>query len=442
MVTLSGTFSRIKKYKVLVIGDLMLDLYTMGSVRRISPEAPVTILNVEKEENRPGGAANVAINLRALGGEVSIMGRVGPDYAGRLLIELLQNEGISTKAILSQGGLPTPVKNRLVASNQQLIRVDNERIAPLETSLEEQQIAQLPQLLEDVQVVAISDYAKGFLSKRLLGAIIDQAKERGIPVLVDPKKGSYERYLGATLIKPNLFEAREASGLDNTASLSSVAEVLLEKSQAEYLAITRSAEGISVFSKDGIQEDFPVHVREVKDVTGAGDTVLATLTCALANGLSISESMYLANVAAGLSLEHLGCARINLSDLARRLLSIDTVNKVFDEQHLFALQQALKGRHYAVLGLNCVDGLNTQVFKSIRQLSQDKDKDLLIYIQDDTETVDPSFVSALSSLNEVSFIILKGDSLRSLTQQIYPEETYVIEENMLKKLEQTTALLV
>lgn len=438
MVALSGTFSRLKEYKVLVIGDLMLDVYTLGNVKRISPEAPVTILHVESENSRPGGAANVAINIRALGGKVALMGRVGADFAGKRLQELLLSEDIDTKGVLSQGGLPTPVKNRLIASNQQLIRIDNEHITALSKDLEQRLTALLPLLLDDVQVLAISDYAKGFLSTSFLRSAIRQAREREICVVVDPKKRPYTEYREATIIKPNLSEAREAAGLEAGAPLSDIAETLLKQSAAEYLVVTRSGEGISIFSRDGIQKDFPVRVRQVKDVTGAGDTVLATLTCAIANGLHIDEAVQLANIAAGLSVEQLGCARITLSQLARRFLSLDTVNKVFDEEHLFALQEALKDRRYTVLGMYGRDGLSTEMFNSIQQLAK-KDEDLIIYLADNK--ADPDFVKILASLKEVSFIIIKSDSLRSLTHHISPQEVYIVTNGNLKRLSETTALL-
>jgi D-beta-D-heptose 7-phosphate kinase/D-beta-D-heptose 1-phosphate adenosyltransferase len=185
--------------------------------------------------------------------------------------------------------------------------------------------------------------------------------------------------------------------------------------------------------------DFPVRSKEVKDVTGAGDTVLAMVSVALANKLDVGDAACLANIAAGIAIERLGCARINLSDLASRLLEFDVDNKVFDEDHLFALQQALRGKNYRVLGIHSTHGITTALFKSIRQMSMD-DAKLIVYIRD--EVPEEEFISLLSSLAEVDFVVLKCDSLKHLCDLIHPQEVFVIDQDKLVALDHFNSLLM
>lgn len=200
------------------------------------------------------------------------------------------------------------------------------------------------------------------------------------------------------------------------------------------LLITRSEAGITLFHKSGERFDFPVRSKEVKDVTGAGDTVLATISVALANGLDVKYAAQLANIAAGMAIERLGCARINLSELAQRLLEFDVENKIFDEEHLFALQQSLKGKCCFMLVLDSTIGMTTTLFRSIRQLSYRKaGHKLILFVRD--QNPDSEFVSLLSSLSEVDFIILKCESLKNLCEILHPMEAFTIEENKLVPVE-------
>ncbi len=440
MVKLIGMFSRFNPVHVLVIGDFMLDTYTTGKVKRISPEAPVSILHVQKEESRPGGAGNVVLNLISLGATVTAVGRIGYDPAGTELIKALDKEGVDVESLFLQKDFKTPVKNRLIADAQQILRVDFEAVVPIPTDLEQQVIEQLPALLEDVQIVAVSDYAKGFLSPFLLKNLIDMAKERGIPVIVDPKGEDFAKYRGATVIKPNITEVYAAAKATQEAPLDFVAAAILKNCDVELLLITRSEAGIALFDRAGHRFDFPVRSKEVKDVTGAGDTVLAMISVALANGIDIRYAAQLANIAAGIAIERLGCARIDLSDMAERLLEYDVDNKVFDEEHLYALQQALRGKRYSVLGLDSAGGMTTALFTSIRKLScRDAEKKLIIYLSDNHP--DEEFVSLLSSLAEVDFIVLKCESLKNLCEIIHPFEVHVIEKDKMVALEGVEKLL-
>jgi D-beta-D-heptose 7-phosphate kinase/D-beta-D-heptose 1-phosphate adenosyltransferase len=440
MVKLIGMLSRFSRVKVLVIGDFMLDTYTTGKVKRISPEAPVSVLHVQREESRPGGAGNVVLNLISLGAQVSAVGRIGQDFAGEELKNALQKEDVAIEGLFIQKGFKTPVKNRFIADAQQVLRVDFETVEPIPESLEQTVVEALPELLVGVQIVAISDYGKGFLSRSLLMAVIEMSKAKGIPVIVDPKGADFSRYQGASVVKPNLSEAYAAAKLPPNMPLDQVASTILQSCSVDKLLITRSEAGMSLFTKLGERFDFPVESKEVKDVTGAGDTVLAMISIALANGLDIKHGAQLANIAAGMAIERLGCARINLSEVAARLLESNVDNKIFDEEHLFAMQQVLQGKCYTVFGLESKSGMSTAIFKSIRKLScRRHEKRLILYVRDTDP--DEEFVSLLSSLAEVDFIVLKCESLKNLCEIIHPHEVYVMENDKLIPLDHPIALL-
>ena len=186
-LSLSGTFSKFRPFKAFVIGDFMLDTYTTGKVKRISPEAPVSVLQVEKQDARPGGAGNVVLNLISLGAQVTAVGRIGDDGDGQKLRESLKLEQVNTEGLLIQPYYKTPVKNRLIASAQQILRVDTETVTPIPEELEQRIISKLSSLLKDVKVIALSDYGKGFLSRSLISVLIERARALGIPIIVDPK---------------------------------------------------------------------------------------------------------------------------------------------------------------------------------------------------------------------------------------------------------------
>jgi D-beta-D-heptose 7-phosphate kinase / D-beta-D-heptose 1-phosphate adenosyltransferase len=437
---LSGVFSRLRRIKVAVIGDYINDTYTTGKIHRISPEAPVSILHAVSQKSLPGGAGNVALNLVSLGAEVVAIGRLGHSDVGRNLSQALATEGVQIDGLIYQADFQTPVKNRFIADSQQVLRVDFENISLIPETVEQEVVKKLPSLLADVDIIAISDYGKGFLSSSLLMTIIEFAKSKEIPVIVDPKGDDFTKYQGATVIKPNLQEAYAAAKLPLSAPLEHVAETLFKKIALELLMITRSDAGISVFTKEGKRHDFPARPKEVIDVTGAGDTVLATICVALGNDLDIKYGAQLANIAAGIAIERVGCARITLSELAFRLLEYDVDNKVFDEEHLFALEQALKNRRYSVLGLHSAHGMSTALFRSIRKLSSRDDEMLLIvYVRDPSP--DEEFISLLSSLAEIDFVVLHCESLKNLCEIIHPHEVFVMEHHKLVRLDHFTALL-
>lgn len=296
--------------RVLIVGDVMLDRYWFGEVSRISPEAPVPVVKVDRSEERPGGAANVARNAAALGARVALLSVVGTDDAGRSLERLLGESGIEC-SLHQDAKLSTTVKLRVVARQQQLLRIDFEN-APDHEVLEAK-LADFESRLTGCDVVILSDYGKGGLTH--ITEMIAQACAAGKKVLVDPKGEDYARYAGATLLTPNRSELRQVVGSwSNEAELEQKAGRLRAELGLEALLVTRSEEGMTLFTAAG-REHVPAVAREVYDVSGAGDTVIATLAVMLGSGLSLPRAMQQANLAAGIVVGKLGTATCSLDEL-------------------------------------------------------------------------------------------------------------------------------
>lgn len=301
--------------RVLVAGDLMLDRYWHGATSRISPEAPVPVVHVNDEEGRPGGAGNVALNIAALGARVSLLGLVGNDPVGQQLQALLEEAGVSCNFQRDER-YPTITKLRIISRHQQLIRLDFEDGFP---GFDTQQLLESYRArLEACDVVVLSDYGKGTLSNP--GLWIELARERQIPVLLDPKGNDFSRYRGATLITPNFAEFEAVAGpCADEAQLESRGRQLIADCQLEHLLVTRGEHGMTLLSRDRQVHHMPTHAQEVFDVTGAGDTVIATLATALAAGLAVESATHLANLAAGIVVGKLGTATASRAELERRI---------------------------------------------------------------------------------------------------------------------------
>ena len=296
--------------RVLVVGDVMLDRYWFGEVSRISPEAPVPVVKVERSEERPGGAANVARNCAALGANTVLLSVVGADEAGQTLSRLLADSGIAA-SLHEDAQLATTVKLRVIGRQQQLLRIDFEN-APTHEVLTAK-LAEFEQRLPDCDVVILSDYGKGGLTH--ITAMIQSARAAGKPVLVDPKGDDYTRYTGATVITPNRSELREVLGRwNNEQELTQRTQKLRRDLGLEALLLTRSEEGMTLFSAQG-EAHVAAQAREVFDVSGAGDTVIATLAVMLASGLDLAAAMRIANRAAGIVVGKLGTAACSLAEL-------------------------------------------------------------------------------------------------------------------------------
>ena len=305
---------RLQQARVLVVGDVMLDRYWFGDVSRISPEAPVPVAKIEKTEHRAGGAANVARNVAALGGQAVLLSVIGDDEAGDCLNELMAEHGVETVLIRDQN-IATTVKLRVVARNQQLIRLDFED-TPTHEVLDGVK-NRFRELLAECDTVILSDYGKGGLTHVV--SFIEWARQAGKPVLIDPKGDDYAKYTGATLLTPNRAELRQVTGSwKNEADLQEKACALRRNLDLQALLLTRSEEGMTLF-RDGEPHHQPTQAREVFDVSGAGDTVIAGMGLAMAAGLDLPEAMRLANAAAGVVVGKLGTAVCSFDELAQSL---------------------------------------------------------------------------------------------------------------------------
>jgi D-beta-D-heptose 7-phosphate kinase / D-beta-D-heptose 1-phosphate adenosyltransferase len=321
--TLVDLLPRFAEARLWVVGDVMLDEYLEGDVQRISPEAPVPVLRVQAESARLGGAANVAHNARALGATVELCAVVGADEAGDRLVARCAEAGIGTAAVGRVAGRETTRKVRALARNQQLLRLDFESAAPVDPVLARELFARLTAGPRPDAVV-ISDYAKGMASAELVAAVIAHATRAGVPVLVDPKATDLAHYRGATVLKPNLAEMERAIGRrlppGDEAALGAAAMELLRRSEARALVVTLGAAGLAVARPGAALEVLPGARREVYDVTGAGDTVLAVLALALAAGGDLVTAARIANAAGGIVVGRVGTAVVQAHELATALV--------------------------------------------------------------------------------------------------------------------------
>jgi D-beta-D-heptose 7-phosphate kinase/D-beta-D-heptose 1-phosphate adenosyltransferase len=428
-------FSKIVPKRVLVMGDLILDTYTYGTMSRISPEAPVPILNANSEGSKLGGAANVALNLKVLSMDVQVIGSIGKDIEGEAIKTLLKENEIKKDRLLIRE-VPTTKKNRLIVQGQQVLRIDREEVIPLTYQEEEMVIQVFAQSLSHTDLVVFSDYAKGFLTPRVLKECLDLCNAKGILSIVDPKGDDFTKYKGCHLIKPNEKESFLASKMNLETPIEQVAKMILEKTEAAHLLITRASKGISVFNEHG-QRDFASKVLEVKDVTGAGDTVCSMIAFSLSQGWSLDIAAELSNIAAGMSLEHVGCQSVDLSDLSKRLLKNHLTSKVFEDEYLFALKQILSKRPFTLLKIEKDSVFTSALFEALLHLAN-PDLELVLFL----EKKDDELVTILNAINEVDTIILSECNVKNLLSALHPKQTYVFEECRLTLLDKAEKLFV
>nr|WP_067059014.1 D-glycero-beta-D-manno-heptose-7-phosphate kinase [Mucilaginibacter sp. L294] len=309
---------------ILVIGDLMIDHYIIGDATRLSPEAPVPIVNVKNEFTTPGGAANVAQNLLSLGAKISLAGVTGDDADADRLTKILTGEGINAEGIFKDATRPTTVKTRVMAGSHQLVRVDREVTNPLADDLQAQFVKQIKGAIAKADIIILSDYNKGLFSHNLTQQFIKEANAQGKRVVIDPKGLNYEKYKGAHIIKPNrkeLAEAAKTEKITNIDELQQAARIILKQTGAEYIVVTLSEQGMVIIS-ELTHKLLPVKATSVFDVTGAGDTVIATMVYFMAQGLNVEEACELANHAAAIVIRQTGSAVTTvdeiLEDIERR----------------------------------------------------------------------------------------------------------------------------
>ena len=309
--------NRFGKANVLVIGDIMMDRFIWGKVSRISPEAPVPVVLVEKETFLLGGAANVVNNIHSLGGKVLPCGVVGDDEMGQKVVSELKRMGVETRGIFVEEGRQTTVKTRIVAHQQQVVRIDRETAGPPRPSTLRNLSEFLRECMKNLHGIIMSDYGKGLLTKDLIRSTIRRAREARRFVLVDPKLQNFFHYKGATVVTPNMSEASAAAGIGITdfASLKRVGKVLQRRLRCDVLVITRGEEGMAIFEPHQEPYVVPTVAREVYDVTGAGDTVIGTMALALAGGARAKDAARLANYAAGIVVAKVGTATVTRKEL-------------------------------------------------------------------------------------------------------------------------------
>ncbi|MEY4547852.1 MAG: D-beta-D-heptose 1-phosphate adenylyltransferase [Pseudomonadota bacterium] len=415
----------------------MLDRYVRGEAERISPEAPVPVVRVNREDEVIGGAGNVANNLVALGAQVEFFSVVGPDEAAGTLRALLQARGIPDPTLLVDGSRPTTTKTRVASGGHQIVRFDLESTAPLQPGMEDDLLQAVLPAIERASAMVVSDYLKGVVGANLVQRIVERCRARGIPVLCDPKGRDFRKYRGATLLTPNRREAQVATGvqLDTDAGVERAAKQLQEAGELDAVLITLGAGGMALYS-DRVLHRIPTRAREVFDVSGAGDTVLAALAFALAGGQSLRAASEFANAAAGVVVGKLGTATVTLEEIAslspqwsgavgasklrsRADLLVDLArvrarggkvvftNGCFDilhAGHVRYLQQA------AALGDVLVVGLNDDM-----SVSRLKGPTRPVNRQDDRATV-------LSALSSVSYVTLfEEDTPHELIRAVAPD---------------------
>ncbi len=309
--------------RIAVVGDLMLDRYIWGSVNRISPEAPVPVVDLEQEQSRLGGAANVAKNIKSLGGEPLLLGIIGNDNSGKQLLEIVKQSNLPIHGIITDDTRPTTVKTRVIAHNQHVVRIDRENKSYISHTIQVKIIEVLKNEISEIDGIIIEDYNKGVIVKDLIHKLIDIAFKYNKTITVDPKFNNFFEYKNVTVFKPNRKETEEVMGirLKEEKDVINAGKTLLERLQAKNVLLTRGEQGMSLFESNGNISHVPTKALNVADVSGAGDTVIATLTMSLTSGASIKEAASLANFAGGVVCGYVGIVPIDPNELRQSVLN-------------------------------------------------------------------------------------------------------------------------
>ncbi|MFN4110976.1 MAG: D-glycero-beta-D-manno-heptose-7-phosphate kinase [Ignavibacteria bacterium] len=319
---LDQIFEAFNNKRIAVIGDLMLDVYIWGKVARISPEAPVPVVEVQEESYRFGGAANVGMNIKSLGGTPILIGVIGYDREGTIIDALMKENDFDKEGIIYDDERPTTVKTRIIAHSQHVVRIDKEDKRNIAEEIEAKILNFLKENKSKIDAIILEDYNKGVLTKNLIHQVIEFARNNNIIITVDPKFDNFFEYKNVTVFKPNRKETEDAFGikLDTEERVIEACKKLKEKLNPEFLLLTRGEKGMTLFGKNNSIRTIPTRARKVADVSGAGDTVIATLTMALAAGADIEEAATIANLAAGLVCEEVGVVPIDRELLYQTLV--------------------------------------------------------------------------------------------------------------------------
>lgn len=318
---LAEVLTKFKGRKILVIGDFIVDRYIFGDVKRISPEAPVPVVNIAREEFMPGGAGNVINNIISLGGRAYASGAAGSDIHGRDLIRMLKDEGADISGIIKDSARPTSVKTRIIAGRQQVVRTDLESRDKISDKITQKILSNLKSVSKEIDGIIVSDYGKGIINRSLIKGILENASEHSLPVIVDPQVGHFMDYMGVTSLTPN--EKEVSAALNRTVfddeSVEKAGRLLLDKLKSEALLITRGSEGMALFKKGKKTRYIPTAAKEVFDVTGAGDTVTAVYAMGIVSGLGHLCSARLANYAAARVISKVGTVVVTVEDIRQEI---------------------------------------------------------------------------------------------------------------------------
>lgn len=419
---------------VLVYGDFMVDKYISGNVKRISPEAPVPILNVTGKESKLGGAGNVVNNIIAMGATTRVVGCLGEDEDGRWIIDALNNAGADTRYMKLDKQQQTIVKTRIVSKNQQYLRCDEETVKDIPDSYADFIINNIDEVFDNVTVVIISDYGKGSITHRLAQCFIDKAKEKNIPVIVDPKGTEYEKYSGATVCTPNMNELQVVTGIKVSTEdeIQEVGEKLRDRLGLTYLMVTRSEDGISVIEHNKQKKDFPALKKDVVDVTGAGDTVVSITALCLGAGITIEKTCVLANIAASNVCSKFGAATLSMSELLEGVLYSGQYKYINEESIEYIVDNLRKKGKKIVFTNGCFDLVHAGHLSSFEQARENGDV-LIVAVNSDKSVRrikgekrpildEKNRVALLCALEMIDYVILmEDDTPVRLIEKIRPD---------------------
>ena len=411
---------KVKDVKILVFGDYIVDKYIFGSVKRISPEAPVPVINYEKSQVKLGGAGNVINNLISLGASVRALGCTGYDEAGNFIYNTFLDKEVDTTFFKQYPEIKTIQKIRVVSKTHQFMRIDEEEVKDLPSSYYLYLKDNMANILEDINAIIISDYAKGAVNKEYASLIIDNAKKKNIPVIVDPKGNDYSKYRGATLCTPNMKEFMEAVKVPVKSEEDILKEgVKLAKAlNLKYLIVTRSEKGLSLIEND-TKKDFPAKAKEVIDVSGAGDTVISTIGILQALNFDISDTCVLANLAASVVISKFGTSTLTMDELISKELD-DTNFKLLDVSTIKNVADELKQKDKKIVFTNgCFDLLHAGHISSFEQAKKMGDI-LIVAVNSDKSVKDnkgdlrpiiseKDRIKMLCSLEVIDYVVLMDD---------------------------------